>query len=101
MCLVFLVRGEWISSQKGTMCDIRFMMQVLKIREFGFHQVNANLLWPGTCEFAKWLTKHPTLLYGRRILELGRCVSASPLLYTVLPCHVSGVSQKKRPTTSS
>lgn len=49
--------------------------QILKIREFTFHQVNANLLWPGTRIFAEWLVKHPTLLPGRRILELGRWFS--------------------------
>jgi len=44
---------------------------VLKIREFEFHQVNANLLWPGTCMFSEWLFNHLGLLNGRRILELG------------------------------
>ncbi|KAG0613072.1 hypothetical protein M758_6G074600 [Ceratodon purpureus] len=48
-----------------------FPGMVLKIREFTFHQVNANLLWPGTCIFAEWLVKHPTLLSERRILEIG------------------------------
>lgn len=47
-------------------------VQSLKIREFAFHQVNANLLWPGTRIFAEWLIKHPNLLCGRKILELGR-----------------------------
>jgi hypothetical protein len=45
---------------------------VLQIREFEFHQVNANLLWPGTCMFSEWLFNHLGLLNGRRILELGR-----------------------------
>lgn len=44
---------------------------MLKIREFAFHQVNANFLWPGTRIFAEWLVKHPSLLSERRILELG------------------------------
>lgn len=50
-------------------------VQSLKIREFAFHQVNANLLWPGTRIFAEWLIKHPNLLRGRKILELGRFCS--------------------------
>ncbi|KAH7683418.1 Glycine/sarcosine N-methyltransferase protein [Dioscorea alata] len=43
----------------------------LKIREFSFHHLNANLLWPGTFAFCDWLVQHKSLLIGRRILELG------------------------------
>lgn len=54
------------------------MMQELVIREFSFHELNANLLWPGTFAFAEWLVQNKSLLQGRRrILELGR--SFSPL----------------------
>eukprot|EP00898_Chlorokybus_atmophyticus_P006831 jgi/Chlat1/7149/Chrsp57S06745 len=44
---------------------------VLKIREFAFHPVNANLVWPGTPVFAEWLAQRPHLLRGRRVIELG------------------------------
>ncbi|KAJ7536635.1 hypothetical protein O6H91_12G075700 [Diphasiastrum complanatum] len=44
---------------------------VLHIREFSFHQLNANLLWPGACIFAKWLDTHHYLFQGQRVLELG------------------------------
>ncbi|EOA21346.1 hypothetical protein CARUB_v10001709mg [Capsella rubella] len=43
----------------------------LQIREFGFHQLNANLLWPGTFAFADWLVQHRHLLERRRCLEIG------------------------------
>ncbi|KAF6147056.1 hypothetical protein GIB67_036775 [Kingdonia uniflora] len=43
----------------------------LCIREFSFHQFNANLLWPGTFTFAEWLLQHKSLLEGRRTIELG------------------------------
>ncbi|GAA0153314.1 protein modifying enzyme [Lithospermum erythrorhizon] len=43
----------------------------LVIREFSFHQLNANLLWPGTFSFAEWLLDNKSLIEGRRILELG------------------------------
>ncbi|PIA59401.1 hypothetical protein AQUCO_00400346v1 [Aquilegia coerulea] len=43
----------------------------LLIQEFSFHQLNANLLWPGTFAFAEWLVEHNTWLKGRRIIELG------------------------------
>ncbi|KAK8685308.1 hypothetical protein V6N13_041312 [Hibiscus sabdariffa] len=43
----------------------------LLIREFSFHQLNANLLWPGTFAFAEWLVQHQSWLEGRRCLELG------------------------------
>lgn len=46
-------------------------MQELKIREFSSHQLNANMLWPGTFLFADWLVKNKSILHGRRILELG------------------------------
>ncbi|XP_042491533.1 uncharacterized protein LOC122071270 isoform X3 [Macadamia integrifolia] len=43
----------------------------LLIREFSFHQLNANLLWPGTFAFAEWLLQNCSWLEGRRIIELG------------------------------
>ncbi|XP_020876776.1 protein N-methyltransferase nnt1 isoform X2 [Arabidopsis lyrata subsp. lyrata] len=43
----------------------------LQIREFGFHQLNANLLWPGTFAFADWLVQHRHLIQRRRCLEIG------------------------------
>uniref|UniRef100_A0ACD5WD96 Uncharacterized protein n=1 Tax=Avena sativa TaxID=4498 RepID=A0ACD5WD96_AVESA len=43
----------------------------LSIREFSCHQLNANLLWPGTFFFTDWLVKNPSILEGQRILELG------------------------------
>ncbi|KAL5060671.1 hypothetical protein RYX36_032275 [Vicia faba] len=43
----------------------------LVIREFSFHQLNANLLWPGTFAFAEWLVQHKSCIEGRRIIELG------------------------------
>nr|XP_024399928.1 protein N-terminal and lysine N-methyltransferase EFM7-like isoform X1 [Physcomitrium patens] len=63
---------QWTQlSSQLVICSLVTRIQTLKIREFSFHQVNANLLWPGTCIFAEWLIKHSTLLSGRRILELG------------------------------
>uniref|UniRef100_A0A0E0KKZ2 Methyltransferase small domain-containing protein n=1 Tax=Oryza punctata TaxID=4537 RepID=A0A0E0KKZ2_ORYPU len=49
----------------------KFPGMELKIREFSSHQLNANLLWPGTFLFADWLVKNKSILHGRRILELG------------------------------
>ncbi|KAE9611047.1 putative lysine methyltransferase, S-adenosyl-L-methionine-dependent methyltransferase [Lupinus albus] len=43
----------------------------LIIREFSFHQLNANLLWPGTFAFAEWLVQHRSYIEGRRAIELG------------------------------
>ncbi|KAB1224340.1 hypothetical protein CJ030_MR2G004229 [Morella rubra] len=45
--------------------------QELLIREFSFHQLNANLLWPGTFAFAEFLAQDRSLLEGRRCIELG------------------------------
>ncbi|KAJ6699460.1 HEPATOCELLULAR CARCINOMA-ASSOCIATED ANTIGEN [Salix purpurea] len=43
----------------------------LLIREFSFHQLNANLLWPGTFAFAEWLVQNRSLVEGRHCIELG------------------------------
>ncbi|XP_002968461.2 methyltransferase-like protein 23 [Selaginella moellendorffii] len=48
-----------------------FPEMTLKVREFMFHQVNANLLWPGSTIFAQWLVEHRELVEGSRVLELG------------------------------
>lgn len=48
-----------------------FPGMVLTIREFFFHQFNANLLWPGTFTFCEWLSQNRSLLEGHNILELG------------------------------
>ncbi|GAV75484.1 Methyltransf_16 domain-containing protein [Cephalotus follicularis] len=43
----------------------------LLIREFSFHELNANLLWPGTFAFAEWLVLHHSWMEGRRCIEMG------------------------------
>ncbi|KAF2306380.1 hypothetical protein GH714_017245 [Hevea brasiliensis] len=43
----------------------------LLIREFSFHRLNANLLWPGTFAFAEWLVQHRSHIERRRCIELG------------------------------
>ncbi|CAA2979735.1 Hypothetical predicted protein [Olea europaea subsp. europaea] len=43
----------------------------LLVREFSFHQLNANLLWPGTFAFVEWLVQHRSWIGGRRTIELG------------------------------
>jgi len=43
----------------------------LLIREFSFHELNANLLWPGTFSFAEWLGQHRSWIEGQRVIELG------------------------------
>eukprot|EP00249_Psilotum_nudum_P014757 c24987_g1_i2 orf=259-1194(+) len=48
-----------------------FPGMALRIREFSFHPVNANLLWPGVPMFAEWLLDHQNVLHGQRVLELG------------------------------
>ncbi|XP_026417044.1 uncharacterized protein LOC113312509 [Papaver somniferum] len=43
----------------------------LSIREFTFHELNANLLWPGTFSFAECLVDNKPRFQGSRIIELG------------------------------
>lgn len=54
--------------------------QELNIREFGFHQLNANLLWPGSFAFADWLVQHPHHIRNRR-----RCLEIGRYFYLLLP----------------
>ncbi|XP_062008490.1 uncharacterized protein LOC133725300 [Rosa rugosa] len=42
----------------------------LIVREFSFHQLNANFLWPGTFAFAEWLIQNRPLIEGRHCIEL-------------------------------
>ncbi|XP_031261961.1 protein N-terminal and lysine N-methyltransferase efm7-like isoform X2 [Pistacia vera] len=49
----------------------QFPEMELLIREFSFHELNANLLWPGTFAFAEWLVQHRSWIEGRRCIELG------------------------------
>jgi len=49
----------------------KYDIQKLSVREFSAHEVNANLLWPGTFSFAAWLVKNQSILDGQRVLELG------------------------------
>lgn len=56
----------------------------LVIREFSFHQVNANLLWPGTFAFVEWLVQQRLNLQGRRIIELGSGTGALAIFLSKL-----------------
>ncbi|KAH9736512.1 S-adenosyl-L-methionine-dependent methyltransferases superfamily protein [Citrus sinensis] len=49
----------------------QFPEMELVIREFAFHQLNANFLWPGTFSFAEWLMHHREWIERRRCIELG------------------------------
>ncbi|KAL9230705.1 hypothetical protein vseg_006021 [Gypsophila vaccaria] len=49
----------------------QFPQLELIVREFSFHQLNANLLWPGTFAFVDWLVQHWSCIEGRRVIELG------------------------------
>lgn len=49
----------------------QFPEMELVIREFAFHQLNANFLWPGTFSFAEWLMRHREWIERRRCIELG------------------------------
>ncbi|KAF7142907.1 hypothetical protein RHSIM_Rhsim05G0214800 [Rhododendron simsii] len=58
-------------------------LQELLIREFSFHELNANLLWPGTFSFAEWLVQQRSWVEGRRTIELGRHVH----FHSFFLCH--------------
>ncbi|KAI3788663.1 hypothetical protein L2E82_01436 [Cichorium intybus] len=59
----------------------------LLIREFSFHQMNANLLWPGTFAFAEWLVQDKSRIERRRIIELGSGTGALAIFLKKL-CEV-------------
>ncbi|KAM7463966.1 hypothetical protein LguiA_032087 [Lonicera macranthoides] len=43
----------------------QFPQMELLIREFSFHQLNANLLWPGTFAFAEWLVENSCFIHSK------------------------------------
>ncbi|XP_017248515.1 uncharacterized protein LOC108219533 isoform X1 [Daucus carota subsp. sativus] len=59
------------AQQKFVERNHQFPGMELLIREFTFHQLNANLLWPGSFAFAEWLVQHKSWIEGKRIIELG------------------------------
>lgn len=59
-------------------------LQELHIREFSFHELNANLLWPGSFAFAEWLVQHKSWIEGKHIIELGRYVLFSGTVIYIL-----------------
>lgn len=60
---VFLYHVQVLCAYAFLACMCCNLPQNLNIREFTFHQVNANLLWPGTCIFAEcWSSIQPCFL---------------------------------------
>ena len=43
----------------------------LQIREFSFHRLNGNQVWPGNQIFAEFLQKNLDFLRDKKIIELG------------------------------
>lgn len=56
----------------------------IRIREFTFHRLNANQVWPGNQVFAEFLVTKLEELRGKKVLELG---SASGILTIFLKKH--------------
>lgn len=56
----------------------------LKIREFTFHRLNGNQVWPGNQIFADFLMQNYATLQGKQLLELG---SGSGILTIFLAKH--------------
>ena len=50
---------------------LSFPNQSLLIREYEFHPVNANQVWPGSIQFATWILSHWDLFEGKKVLEIG------------------------------
>ncbi|CAI7808332.1 unnamed protein product [Closterium sp. NIES-53] len=64
--------------------------QELLIREFSFHPVNANLLWPGAMSFADWLAARPQVLADARVLEIGSGTGALAIfLRKAMGCDIT------------
>ncbi|CAI9287377.1 unnamed protein product [Lactuca saligna] len=59
----------------------------LVIREFSFHQMNANLLWPGTFAFAEWIVQNKSRIESKHIIELGSGTGALAIFLKKL-CQV-------------
>lgn len=68
----------------------------IKIREFSFHRLNANQVWPGNQIFADFLVTKLEDLRGKRVLELG---SGSGILTIFLKKHGIDVTASDCPDT--
>lgn len=57
----------------------------LKIRQFSWHQTNANKIWPGTYRLAEFITDNGDKYQHSRILELGAATGALSLYLNNIP----------------
>lgn len=55
---------------------IKICQKDLKIRQYCWHQANANKVWPGTFNLAEFIEKHSTRFGDGNILELGAATGA-------------------------
>jgi len=53
---------------------------VLKIRQFSWHEANANKVWPGTFTLAEYIVLHMDTYRSGTLLELGAATGALALL---------------------
>ncbi|CAG9312176.1 unnamed protein product [Blepharisma stoltei] len=51
--------------------DVELCGEKYRIREFNFHPLNANKVWPGNTVFAGWLLGNLEELKNKKIIELG------------------------------
>jgi predicted nicotinamide N-methyase len=67
--------------------NIKIGSQDLVIRQFCWHQANANKVWPGTFNLAKFITQHEEHYSHGRILELGAATGALSI-YLIKQCDL-------------
>jgi predicted nicotinamide N-methyase len=56
----------------------------LNIRQFSWHQTNANQVWPGAFRLANHITDHSEKYVGCKILELGAATGALAIFLNML-----------------
>jgi hypothetical protein len=62
-----------------------FVGMPIKIRQFSWHQTNANQVWPGTYRLAQYLSDNFAIYNTGKVLELGAATGALSIYLTASP----------------
>jgi phospholipid N-methyltransferase len=64
----------------------------LEIRQFSWHQANANQVWPGTLNLADYMVQHIDKFRDTNVLELGAATGALSIFLQMAPQNLSIVT---------
>ena len=65
--------------QQFEIATVEICNNTFKIRQFSFHEANANQIWPGTYRLAEFMTSNSESYVNKKLLELGAATGALSL----------------------